>query len=448
MSVNIRKTLDQNVLQAMKEDYLKSDKNTVLRHALSKSPIDSIVYNNSNSAIIKQTFSIELKTMPATNQKLSGRCWIFAALNLLREEIGNKCNIDSFELSQNFIGFYDKVEKFNFLLTEIIEGIELKSDDRLLCALLETGIADGGQWDMFVNVVKKYGICPKSAFEETYQAHTTKASNDLLNAAAREFTYLARKLHQEDRDSEIDNLKNSYLQKAYNLLVSSYGLPPSNFDFEYKDSKGQYHCEKGYTPLSFFNEYIGDQIDEYQSIIIAPTKDKDYLKTYTIEHLGNVVGGRRINHLNLRIKRVKELVIKSLKSNQPVWFGSDVAHYADRENGVLDDGSFDYESAFGIGFNFGKAAMLDYHQSAMNHAMLITGVTLDSDGNPTKWKIENSWGDARGEKGYFVATDSWFSTFVYQVVINKKLLNTAELNALDNDPIVLPLWDPFGTLAD
>lgn len=434
-------------LKSFKEEYLQCKKNTVLRHALVKTPIEDLVIRNEFASNTKQIFSLEVKTMPVTNQKQSGRCWIFSALNLLREIIGKKRNISNFELSQNFIGFYDKLEKFNFLQTEILNSIGESHDSRLVTELLRNGIGDGGQWDMFVNVVKKYGLCPKAAFEETYQAYTTASSNKLLNAAIRKFASEVHSLHDNNQDDQIPELKEKYLKKAYSLLTSCYGIPPTSFDFEYYDSDNKYHCEKGYTPISFFEQNIGNMIDEYQSIIQAPTADKDYLKTYTIEHLGNVVGGKKINHLNLTMDRIKELILNVLKDGEPVWFGSDVAFYGNRIQGVWDDNSYDYESAFSINFNFGKAAMLDYHQSAMNHAMLITGATIDNQ-KPIKWKIENSWGDDRGEKGYFIASDSWINIFLYQVVINKKYLNQAEKDALTVEPISLPLWDPFGTLAD
>lgn len=435
--------LSQAKLDDLKNEYLADSKNTVVRHALINNPIDTLVRVNEQKGNVTRVYSVDVPTMRACNQKQSGRCWIFSALNLVRELVAKKINIDNFELSQNYIGYYDKLEKFNFLLTELILNVKEPLDERLNFALLATGIADGGQWDMFVNVIKKYGICPKPAFEETFQAFTTLQSNKMLNALARKFAYEVR---QDGVDAVA--LKDEYVKKAHGILSSAYGVPPTSFDYDYKDKDGVYHVIKDCTPKAFFDKYIGEEIDEYQSIINAPTPDKEYLETYTIDHLGNVVGGKKIKHLNLTMDRIESLIIASLKAGEPVWFGSDVANYGDRAEGVWDDKSFDYDTPFDMNFNFGKSAMLQTGQSVMNHAMLITGVSLDEEGNPLKWKIENSWGEDRGDKGYYIMSSSWFKTFVYQAVINKKYLTEEEVEASKKEPHVVPLWDPFGTLAE
>jgi len=429
-------------------DYASKPQNVILRHSLIKSDIPTVVYDSKNRVEIQPNFSVEIKTLPVANQKASGRCWIFAGLNLLREIIAKKCDLTSFELSQNFVAFYDKLEKSNYLLASILDLIDEKPDDRVLMHLLVNGIGDGGQWDMFRNLVVKYGICPQSAYEETFQSSNTKFSDQLLNSYIRQFALSVQKLSHEGKDKkEMAILKEEVLTKIYALLVNSFGVPPSKFDFEYTDKSGVCHVETGYTPNSFFDKYVGSEIDEYVSLINSPTKDKPFMKSYTIDYLGNVIEGKVVTHLNLPMERIKELIVKQLKDGNIVWFGSDVAAYGDRTLGVWDDLSFDYMSAFNMDIKFDKAGMLDYHESAMNHAMCLTGVNLKGD-TPNKWKVENSWGDALGNKGYFIMSSSWFDSYVYQAVILKKYLSEEELAAYNSKPIVLDPWDPMGTLAD
>lgn len=431
----------------LNRDYATHPQNTVLRHALIKTDIPTVVYDSKNRVETLNNFSIDIKTLPVANQKASGRCWIFAGLNVLREIVAKACNLKEFELSQNFVAFYDKLEKANYLLVSIMDLIDVKPDDRVLMHLLTNGVGDGGQWDMFRNLVVKYGIVPQGVYEETFQSSNTRYSDQLINVYIRQFAAEAQKLAHVGKDKEIDILKGEYLAKIYSLLVNSFGVPPNKFDFEYTDKEGNYHVETGYTPKSFFDKYIGGKIDEYVSLINSPTKDKPFLKSYTIDYLGNVLEGKIVTHLNLTMDRIKELIVEQLKGGDVVWFGSDVGAYGDRQTGVWDDLSYDYMSAFGFNMKFDKADMLDYHASAMNHAMCLTGVNLKGD-TPSKWKVENSWGEAIGNKGYFIMSPSWFDSYVYQAVILKKYLTEEELAAYNSKPIILDPWDPMGTLAD
>ncbi len=439
--------ISSTLIKTFKNNYQKELSNTVLRHALTKNQISDIIYDSKNEVDARYVFSNEVKTLPACNQEVSGRCWIFAGLNVLREIIAKKLNLKEFELSQNYVALFDKLEKCNYLLTSIISLIENEPNERVLMHLLVNGVGDGGQWDMFKNIVKKYGIVPKSAFNETYQSSHTQMSNQLINSYIRNFAYEAQKLKKAKKDKEIGILKEEYLGKIYNLLINSFGVPPTKFDFEYYDKDDVYHLEKDLTPNSFFNKYIGETINDYISIINSPTADKPFYKVYTIDFLNNVVEGDLIKHLNLPMERIKELVEKQINDNEIVWFGSDVSFYRDRKSGIWDDLSFDYISAFDFDLKFDKAGMLDYHASVMNHAMCLTGYNK-KDGVTNRYKVENSWGSDVGNKGYFLMSASWFDSFVYQVVILKKYLTKKELNAYNSEPIVLYPWDPMGTLAD
>lgn len=430
----------------LKEKYELDSKNKIIRHSLSKNPISSVVHESSNDQNTIFTFSKEVKTLPVCNQKQSGRCWIFAGLNVLREIIAKKLKLKDFELSQNFIALYDKLEKCNYALSSIADLIDNELNERVLMHILVNGVSDGGQWDMFKNIVKKYGILPKNNFNETFQSSATQESNFLINNLIRQFAFEIKNLNTKDY-KVIRNIKDNYMEKIFSLLISSFGVPPTSFDFEYYDENNTYHIEKGYTPKTFFEKYIGNEIDEYVSLINSPTKDKPYYKTYTINYLNNCIDGDDIIHLNVPMERMKELIKNQLDDDLIVWFGSDVSFYRDRQSGVWDNQAFDYITPFGFDITFSKEAMLDYHASMMNHAMCITGYNL-KENLINRWKIENSWGKDVGNQGYYVMSNTWFDSFVYQAVIKKKYLNEKELSALKESPKILDPWDPMGTLAN
>lgn len=443
-----QESLSSELYEKLDASYSADEKNYFIRHALIKNKISEVIYNNENQAGDRFVFSKEIKTLPVCNQKMSGRCWIFAALNVLREIIAKKLNLADFELSQNYVALFDKLEKANYELTSIISLIDDEPDSRVLMHVLQWGVSDGGQWDMFKNIVKKYGIVPKSVFDETAQSSATMESNQILNCYLRKFAFEAQNLAKEGKKSEIPALKEEYLKNIYALLVNCFGEPIKEFDFEYVDKDNNYHIEQGLTPKSFFDKYIGETIDEYVSIIHSPTKDKPFGKVFTIDYLNNVVEGDPIKHLNLPMERIKELVEAQISEDNIVWFGSDCGFFrGDRAAGVWDDKALDYKKTFNIDLRFDKAAMLDYHASMMNHAMCLTG--FNKVGNKVnRYKVENSWGSEAGNKGYFLMTDTWFDSFVYQAVILKKYLTKEELAAYEADPIHLNPWDPMGTLAD
>ena len=437
-------------LEKDREKYLADPKNGVIRHALSESVFNDVFMSHDNYEDTQFVFSIDIPTLPVTNQKRSGRCWIFSASNILREMIAKKCNIKGqFEISQNYIAYFDKIEKFNYFAQSLIQLAEsgAKHDDRKVAFLLN-GVGDGGQWQMFVNIVKKYGIVPKSAFQETAQSSETYGSNSLCNSALREFASKIFKSWEANKDHDkLMKLKEEFVDKIYNVLTSAFGVPPTEFDFEYVDKDNKDHIEAGLTPLEFFNKYIGEEIDDFVSIIHAPTKDKKYNKTYQIEYVNNVFGGKAVTHLNVSFDRMEKAIISQLKDGEIVWFGSDVSFYGDRTKGIWDTEAFDYGTPFGLTKVFDKADMLDFYQAAMNHAMCITGVSLKK-GKPIRWKIENSWGNANGDSGFYLMSEAFFKAFTFQAAVRKKYLVKEELDALEKEAKLLPPWDPFGTLAD
>ena len=397
-----------------------------------------------------QTFSIDLSTGAVANQKQSGRCWMFAALNTMRHGIQAQFKIKDFELSQNFTFFWDKFEKSNYFYENVLATADQPLDSRKVAFLMTTPQQDGGQWDMLTALIDKYGIVPKSAMPETFSSSASRELNSTLNLKLRHDAVALRKL-VADKASEKDiaDAKSKMLSEVYRILAYTLGNPPTEFDFEYRDDDKAYHIDRDLTPKTFYDKYIGWDLDQYQSIINSPTADKPYNHLYTVEMLGNVIGGREVRHLNLEINDFKALAIKQLEAGESVWFGSDVGQSSDRKIGILDTAIYDEDTLFNTDFTMSKAERLDYGESLMTHAMVLTGVDI-VDGKPTKWKVENSWGDKVGEKGYFVASDAWFDEFVYQIVINKSFLSTELNDTIKKEydqPTVLAPWDPMGALA-
>ena len=415
--------------------------------ALSKTDLNDVAFVPAAAGRLRHKFSLEIPTLPAANQKSSGRCWLFAACNVLREGIARARNLDRFELSQSYLAFWDKFERCNYFLESILETAGLPADDRTVMFILQTGVHDGGQWDMFANIVRKYGIVPKDVFDETHQSENTRQMNYVLNRYLKRCAAGLRRLASSGADgAALQAEKEAMLSKAYGFLASCYGEPPARFDFEYVDKDRHYHVEENLTPLAFAErcgvpQLLGDTV----SVIHAPTKDKPYGKTYTIRFLGNVAGGREVRHLNLALEDFKAAILAQLRDGKPVWFGSDVGHFGERNLGIWDDRCFDFGLLSGLPMDVSKEDALDMGLSAMDHAMVLTGVHLEN-GKPMRWKIENSWGDEHGEKGYYICSDSWFDLYVYQAAVERRYLGE-KAGLYDQTPAVLEPWDPMGTLA-
>lgn len=435
------KGVQEKFLEEARAAYEKDTLQKAMRHALFENGINAVTGIQEQQQNVKNDFSINIETMPVANQMASGRCWIFAGLNILRERVAKKLNIENFELSQNYTAFYDKLEKINFFMESVIELADRSWDDRTLTWILETGIGDGGQWDMLKAVIEKYGVVPKDAMPETYASSHTKELRELLNRKLRQFACAVKQCSKE----EIQVLKEKTMAQLYGLLCTCYGVPPTQFSFSYTDKDKVYHHIDKLTPKQFFKEYANINFDDYVSIIHAPTKDKPFHELYTVAYLGNVVG-ERVTYLNLDLPDFKKCIIDQLKDKELVWFGCDCGKFGSREHGYWDCNAFDYETAFQIDFTMRKEDMLNSRESAMGHAMVFTGLNLENE-QPTRWKIENSWGDDKAHKGYYVGSDAWFDLFVYQGVVQKKYLSKEAQRALQKEPHMLDPWDPMGTLA-
>ena len=435
------------MLEKWSADYQKDEVRQVATMALSAGELYEACRRKNAQNRMRQKFSVQIETLPVTNQKKSGRCWLFAATNVIREKIARDLNLANFELSQSYLAFWDKFERCNYFLESIIATADLPADDRTVSFILATGVHDGGQWDMFANIVRKYGLVPKDVFDETAQSENTRDMNSLLNRALKVGAVRLRGMIRDGKTpDQVKAAKEEILGKIYGFLCSCYGEPPKTFDFQYVDRDKKYHEDRNLTPESFCRKYAGDLLDRMVSVIHAPTKDKPFHRTYTIRFLGNVADGRPVKHLNLEMQEFKAAIIAQLQAGKVVWFGSDVGKYGDRSLGIWDDQMFGDEMLSGLDLKISKEDALDYGFSAMNHAMVLTGVQIE-DGKPVRWRIENSWGDENGEKGYYICSDSWFDEYVFQAAVEKEYLG--DLAALaEQEPAVLEPWDPMGTLAD
>ncbi len=396
------------------------------------------------------TFSIEIDTGKPADQKQSGRCWMFSALNTMRHPLQKKFKLKDFELSQNYTNFWDKFEKANWFFENVINSAAKPLGDRKVSFLFATPQQDGGQWDMLCAIIEKYGIVPKSVYPETANSNNSAALNDTLNTLLRKDGLELRQLVSDKQSEEaIEKRKKEMLNDVFRVLAISLGVPPKKFNFEYTDDDKHYHIDKDITPQEFFKKYVQMDLKNHISTINSPTADKPYHKVFSVEYLGNVLGGRQVRHLNLKVDEMKAAIINQLQHGEVVWFGSNVVKDSERKAGLLDTKLYRRDELFDVDFTMSKGDMLDSGESMMDHAMVITGVDIVND-KPTKWKIENSWGVKPGFKGYFVMSDKWFDAFVYQAVINKKYLPANLQKAYDEGvkkPIQLLPWDPMGALA-
>lgn len=432
-------------LESFRKNIDKSPSRLALRNAIIKNGLMSVSMSYTSLSSMRHSFSEEISTGKITDQKISGRCWLFAGLNIFRQKIINELNLKTFELSQNYPMFWDKLEKANFFFENIIRTAKEDKYSRLIMWLLTDPVQDGGQWDMFVNLIKKYGVVPKDVMPETFNSEDTRkmdwALTLKLRSCAQELRVLAEKSPGKARAK-----KSKLMKEVYSMLVHFLGEPPSKFDFEYRDKDKNFFQDIQISPQQFYSKYVKINLDDYVSLINVPIKERPYENTYTVNYLGNLVEGKQIHYLNVDMNTLKKAALTQIKKGMPVWFGSEVEKMLDRKSGILDSNLYLLEEALGAKIKLEKGKRVQYGESKMSHAMLISGVNLVN-GRPNRWKVENSWGKDDGNEGFYVMSDQWFDDYVYQVVVNKKFLSPALRKLFKKTPMILPPWDPMGALA-
>ena len=438
-------------LLAAKNAWSQERANAVAKNAVTSMGIRAAARVPEAVAKNALAFDIDLAQGDRCNQQRSGRCWMFASLNTMRYRTIKKYNLKTFELSQAYPLFWDKMEKSNWFLCNIIDTLDEPLDGRLVSYLLTDPICDGGQWDMFRALVAKYGVCPKEAMPETACSKNTHEMDAYLTRYLRGCARRLRDAHAAGTAvDDLQQMRAQMIEEIYALLVTCLGEPPATFEVRLRDKDGNMTLSGTFTPQEFFATAVDMQLDDFVSLISAPTADKPFGHAFTVSRLGNVVEAGGVRYLNLPVDELKRVAVAQLADGLPVWFGCDVDQSYLREEGIMDTASIDIDGLFGFAVEkcLDRAERLDYGESLMTHAMVFEGVRLNEDGKPTLWKVENSWGKDHGRDGFDTISDAWFDEYVYQVVVDKKYLTPQQRDVHENEQAtVLAPWDPMGSLA-
>ena len=439
--------LHSELLADFQEAYQGQPSHQLIQNVVTQHDVNEVALNRTIVTEAVHSFSTTLDDWSVTNQARSGRCWMFAGLNLFRTETRNLLNLKEFEFSQSYVMFWDKMERANYILEAVIETADRPVDDRVVAWLLEQPLGDGGQWDMFVSLVRKHGVVPKSVMPETESSGNSMRMNAGLNYQVRQGARNIRRIYADEGGaSAMREAKEEALRAVYQILRIHLGNPPAAFDWQWKDKDGEFHRDEQMTPLEFAEKYISTPMEDYVCLVHDPRQANPPGRTYTVQYLGNVVDGTRIKYLNVDMDLMKDIAMRMLQDGMPVWMGCDTGKQMHRDKGVWDAELFDYASVYGAEFSMNKEDRLEYHQTAMTHAMLFTGVDL-VEGKPRRWRVENSWDDKVGDKGFFLMNDSWFAEYMFEIAAPLSYLPEDLRKALDLEPVVLPPWDPMGSLA-
>ena len=431
--------ISADMLSRISKSYTGSAEQKAIRNALATNSIAALAVNSENLAMIDTHFSDRVKTKGITNQLSSGRCWLFTGLNVLRARMIDKYDLPAMEFSQNYNSFYDLLEKSNLFLQAIIDTRSLPMDDRKVDWLIKNPIGDGGQFTGVSNLIMKYGVVPKEAMPETYQSNNTSGMLNILRQKLREYALELRAM----KPAETAARKEAMLSEVYRILAECVGVPPTSFEWTRYDKAGNVVSKKTYTPKSFYDEYIGEDL-EGNYIMVMNDPSREYGKVYEIEYDRHVYDGENWVYLNLPIERIKEMAIASIKDNTAMYFSCDVGKFSNRSTGVLDINSFDYESLFRTTLPMDKKQRIQTYSSLSSHAMTLIAVDIDPEtGKTKKWMVENSWGPSSGYQGNMIMTDEWFNEYMFRLVVEKKYVPADIMKMLDQKPIMLPSWDPM-----
>lgn len=419
----------------------------IAENAVASVGLDAVALDQAKVHQAQAAMSTKLDKWSVTSQKRSGRCWLFASLNLMRMGAMQKMGVKEFEFSQAYACFWDKFERANYFLENMISLASEALDSRVVQFLLGDVLGDGGQWDMLTSIYLKHGVVPKEAMPETHASSGTARMNSQLQKLLRRSALELRDLVNGGvSDSDVQAVKQEVLAQVYRILTINLGTPPTSFTWQWRDDEGNFHRDGELTPLEFYDRYVQVDLTEYVCLVDDPRTMHKKGQTMTVEHLGNTVGGRPVLYLNAEIELMKRLAKETLEAGEPVWFGCDVGQSSHRDSGLLVGDLYAYDQVMGVDLQTTKEQRVLMGDSAMTHAMLLTGVDV-VDGKPVRWRVENSWGDEIGDKGFFAMDDKWFDDYVFEVVIKKSMLPEDLQAALAEEPLVLPAWDPMGALA-
>lgn len=434
--------IDSDMLTRLKASYTLDASTKAIRNALHTNDIDRLAVNADNRNNFDDNFSLKVPSKGITDQESSGRCWLFTGLNVLRAQMMAQNDMEKIELSQNYNFFFDQLEKSNLFLQGIIDTASKPMDDQFVSWLFQHPLSDGGQYTGLSDNILKYGVVPKSVMEETQSSASTSKMNRIISLKLREDGLELRKMAQNRATSgQLASRKEEMLETIYRILALTLGEPPTQFTWTHKDSKGNIVSVKEYTPVSFYQEFLGNDLkNDYVMLMNDPSRE--YYRLYQIDFDRHTYDGQNWTYVNLPVEEIKEMAIKSIKDSTMMYFSCDVGKYYDRQRGLLDIDNFDYESLFGTKFGMDKADRIRTFASASSHAMTLMAVDLDKDGKPIKWMVENSWGPGAND-GHLIMTDRWFDEYMFRLVVNKKYLNDNIAEILKQKPVTLPAWDPM-----
>jgi bleomycin hydrolase len=437
-------SLNSEVLSQIQRSFEMDNRTKTILNALTNNEIKNLALNREIVVANNDLFNHRIKTKGITNQKNSGRCWLFAGLNIMRPLVIDKLKLSDFEFSQNYLFFWDKMEKANTFLENVISTRDRDLLDREVVLILSDPFPDGGYWSYVVDLINKYGAIPKAVMPETQNSSNTGMMDNLIARKLRQDATVLRGMSKKGaRINELRERKVEMLKEIYHMLVLNLGMPPTEFQWRYEDRDTVVSQLKTYTPQTFFKEVVGVDLNDYVSLVNSP--NHPYNQFYEIRRTRNLYDSPDVTFINLDMKQLREFALLSVLKDEPVWFGCDVGKDQDSEKGIMAPDIYDYQSLYGVDLHLTKSDRLLYRESTANHAMVFVGVdTLNS--QPTKWLVENSWGDEKGNKGYWTMYDKWFDEYVYEVIVNKKYLPQSILDILKTKPEELPPWDPMDSM--
>ena len=436
--------ISAELLEEISKGYEHDADDRAIRNALAGTSIATLAINAENASMIDTHFSDRVRTKGITDQKSSGRCWLFTGLNVLRAKMIDKYELPGMEFSQNYIFFYDQLEKANLFLQGVIDTKDLPFEDRKVDWLFSNPLSDGGQFTGVSNLIVKYGVVPAEAMPETFQSDNTSQMATLLKLKLREDGLVLRDAAASGASAKkLQKMKVEQLSEIYRMLALCLGEPVKEFEWTRCDKDNNIVSRKTYTPKSFYDEFIGEDL-ENNYVMIMNDPCREYGKVYEIDYDRHVYDGHNWLYINLPVERIKEMAIASIKDNTAMYFSCDVGKFYDRKKGVLDIANFDYESLMGVTFGMDKKQRVQTHASGSSHAMTLIAVDVcPESGKPVKWMVENSWGPASGYKGCLIMTDEWFNEYMFRLVVEKKYVPADVLEMLNQEPELLPAWDPM-----
>jgi bleomycin hydrolase len=445
MQVNAQKlngSLDKETIKEIRDSFKKTSENKALENAVTHNAIKSLAKNRENEGKVNHLINTKVKTHGISNQRSSGRCWLYTGLNTLKPVVLNKYDIKDFEFSQTYNFFWDQFEKSNLFLEIAIATADKPITDRKVEWLLKSPIGDGGQWTTFADIVQKYGVVPADAMPDTYQSKNTSMMSRLLKRKLREDALILREMiGNKAKKKEVEAAKIGMLKDVYRILVLSLGEPPQEFVWQYETKDGKASDPRTYTPESFYKEVVGVDLTQYVMFMDDPTRA--YNKLYEVEFDRNIVEGANWKYINLPADEIKKFAVKSIQDNEAMYFSCDVGKQFDSKGGFLDVNTYDYDDLFGVKFGMDKAGRIKTFDSGSTHGMALVGVNVLPDGTTDKWLLENSWGADKGHNGYLTMTDQWFDEYMFRLIINKKYISPEVLKILGQKPTLLPPWDPM-----